>query len=308
MKSGNVQFWADEGADGTIPQSGLKLWLAASDLQLSAWDRIQQWLDKSGNNNHATQETALIRPTYRTFGQNGQPYVYFRRESSPSVLGHNLTLPDFCSSFTEGEIYLVMTEDVLGGDVTVSLGGNTNRLYHMGGGTDGTHWPSDTGNIEEGFGCAALVDTTYTLPTNPNPWHIHNAARTATNLTVRLDNSSIYSANPGVAVQFATAPILGGDGDPSHDWAGGGISEVIMYNRVLTAAERTQVIQYLSDKFAFGLLAPASSPNWDPAWTDDEATEARQNRGYWHEQDADGKEAEMVDITDPRSHHAGRWW
>ena len=47
-------------------------------------DAVLNWLDQSGNANHATQATVAYRPTYVTGALNGRPVIYFDGQRYPS--------------------------------------------------------------------------------------------------------------------------------------------------------------------------------------------------------------------------------
>lgn len=287
-------FWADEGSDGSIPQAGLHLWLAASDLQLSQGATVQQWPDKSGRQNNATQATLSKRPIYSGFsGPNDDPAVSF-------ATGQYLDLPAFMAGKQAGEIFTVLRS---GGDPLTDVGSNV--PYSFGNTGDDTTYPNAAGVIVESFGQDNGQNTADPASSLVDAFHIYNAAVTPSNLSAWLDGAALSSA--ALAFNFGfTSPHYIGRGALVTSYFGGEICEIIVYDRVLSAAERSQVVQYLSDKYQLGLVAAGTSPDWDDSWTDAQVADARQNRGYWSALDGDDRETDMADTDDPRSFWAGR--
>lgn len=74
---------------------GLVLWLDASDeatLSLDADGLVEEWRDKSGNDYHAAQDTAVERPEWEADALGGFAAVRFGFNSVNSVLDQNLRL------------------------------------------------------------------------------------------------------------------------------------------------------------------------------------------------------------------------
>lgn len=299
LVAGNLRGWgdtfcflADDGADGGIPQAGLHLWLAATDLALPQSAGVQQWLDRSGKQNHATQSVAAKRPIYSGFsGPNDDPAVSL-------ASGQYLDLPAFAAGFQAGELFIVLRAP----DPATS--GLSNCPYSFGATGDDTAYPNTAGTIGEAFGVSTAVNIADPASSLSDQFHVYNVSVTSANITARLDNVSLASVAHS-DFRFASPHYLG-RGVTSSVYFGGEICEIIVYDRVLSAAERAQVVQYLSDKFLFGIVALGTSPDWNPAWTDTQVANARQNRGYYTGQDGNLKETDMADATDARSYWPGR--
>ena len=84
--SANAKDSSGAGRDGTAKKlfapselSNLSLWLDASDTSTITHtsNAVAQWADKSGNNYHATQETAANKPILNSTGLNGKPAITF---------------------------------------------------------------------------------------------------------------------------------------------------------------------------------------------------------------------------------------
>lgn len=57
--------------------AGLQVWDRSDKVVLDSNSNIQQWTDRSGNNNHATQSSAGNRPSYISADSNGFPSIVF---------------------------------------------------------------------------------------------------------------------------------------------------------------------------------------------------------------------------------------
>ena len=79
------ECFSQSGPAGVGNTSSNKLWLkgdggAFTDLgvtQATNGQQVRQWNDRSGNNNHATQNTAANRPLFKANSANGQPGLRF---------------------------------------------------------------------------------------------------------------------------------------------------------------------------------------------------------------------------------------
>ena len=79
------ECFSQSGPAGVGNTASNKLWLkgdggAFTDLgvtQATNGQQVRQWNDRSGNNNHATQNTAANRPLFKANSANGQPGLRF---------------------------------------------------------------------------------------------------------------------------------------------------------------------------------------------------------------------------------------
>jgi len=80
-----IKVYSQSGPGGVGNTTSNKLWLkgdggAFTDLgvtQATNGQQVRQWNDRSGNNNHATQNTAANRPLFKANSANGQPGLRF---------------------------------------------------------------------------------------------------------------------------------------------------------------------------------------------------------------------------------------
>ena len=233
-----------------FPMTGLAVWWDADDASsfiYSAAGGVGKWLDKSSiGSNHATGYTGSnpsgvpgsSRPT-RTATINSRPAVDF----APGSVGLPYTMPDllippFAATYTAAEIFLVL-------DLTVENDGAL--LGKWSPGALLSHYPAG-GVIYEGWG----TDTRKTVG-NPTAdltaKHIYNL-RTAAGLYEAAVNTEELLSTTSNTVAFRTdnyeIPFFNNPGN-------GYMGEVLMYDRVLSPAERTQVRDYLTAKW---LVAP----------------------------------------------------
>ncbi len=292
-------FWVEDGTLSELPQEGLRIWLKSENLLGVEGERLLTWRDASAFGNNGTA-TGLSGPNFNQSANNanGSPVAYLGfDEVGGSLVSQTFDFPEGClSSFTSGEIFAVLKPDTLNTD------GFNNNIWDLGT-TVPTVFPDGLGNIRESFGCN-IVNVVAASPIDG--WNLYNVSRTTGNMAMRLNTVEIYNANPAGAMAFPTDPRLSTTAASGKHFAGS-FAEVLLYNRILSTAERDAVVQYLSDKYALALVAAGTSPVWDSGWSDTEASNARQDRGYWHGQDGSGNETDMADATDARSFQASRW-
>src|SRR5688572_15482231 len=84
MPWGSMDVLAQTGPGGVGSATTNKIWLDASHINiLQNNDAVPTWLDRSGNNWHATQPNSLNRPSYQTNKLNGRPVIHFNRTIAP---------------------------------------------------------------------------------------------------------------------------------------------------------------------------------------------------------------------------------
>jgi hypothetical protein len=222
-----------------LPLSDIKLWLKADEGV--ATGPVNVWTDSSGNQQDALQITQSLKPQVVQNVVNGKPIVRF------DGIGTYLSLPDFASSFVQGEVFIVVKSTGTQVDV--------NTLWLIG---DDSIWnPSmygaSNGTIYENFG--TRNQKLCGLPTQPlNQFNLYNVSSQTSEFVTRLDGQEQFRITSNT-VFFPSAPMLGGGVYGRHRF-GGDIAELIIFNRVLTPQERGRVEFYLTDKY--------SLPNYDP--------------------------------------------
>lgn len=214
---------------------------------------VQQWNDQSGNNKHATQLTAANRPKLVTNALNGKPLIRFS-----TVSGFNqLVVPAIDLSVTNktdlfivykinsGNVFFENTADLnvnttgfamydnpqAGSGASATLRGNVgyNTIY--------SHKDCDKYILSEGSFDKSLstnevnvrVNGVLNPPPTSQPFNFDN--------TNNFGNNASYIGYRGAGTVNGALPMSGD------------IAEIILFNRLLTPAERTNVENYLISKY-----------------------------------------------------------
>ena len=229
-------------SDGT---SDLKLWLRAADLTASDGAPISTWPDVSGYGNGATQSTAANQPAFSSSaGPSGGAAVVFDPSSGEQYLNGPISKSDALTIFA---LYSHKSGSVTNGTIL--------EVHDGGDNTSGTR------NILQarvGESALAYFDGSNTL-TGTSSYVggtavIHGATHVGTNVNMYQDGESVFSSTSQDANGSATAYRLGNDMTGGNTIEGEAV-EVVAYDRVLNAAERPIVENYLSAKYGVGLAA-----------------------------------------------------
>jgi hypothetical protein len=218
-----------------VPSNGMKVWLRGDfGVSKDAANLIDTWSDSSGNGNDAVQTTAASKPLALQAALNGRSLVHF--DGFDDVL----TFSNFASTFTQGEVFVVLRST--GTQVDVST------LWMMG---DDYIWgpnfyPNSDGTVSETFGTRNRKATGQP-PTPLNQFHVYNVASKPGEFVTRFNGLEHYRTTSNT-VFFPAAPILGGGVYNRHRF-GGDIAEMLIYDHVLTQTERDAVTAYCQAKY-----------------------------------------------------------
>lgn len=266
-------------ANGVLPNNigGLQLWLKAdagvfSDAGVTPATNgatVQQWNDQSGNGNNATQATAANRPTYQTGlpGFNSLPAITF-----------NGATPATGSYLVNGYTGNPVTAFIVHVSSVPTNGLNTFPVYSLmmsgtstGGAPNGAYAifslsGQNTGTVLGNAGYALTSATTnFVSAMQPavnvlDILGVQNGASASFNL-MRQDIQGATTAFSGTPATVSL-PIIGNfwsNATGGTLYANGGfkgqIVEIVVYNRVLTALEYSQVLTGLQNKW--GIAQPA---------------------------------------------------
>lgn len=277
----------------TLPVSSPRLHLRAdSGLVIDSSGYLSQWTDRSGNGYHATQSTAGIKPQVVASQLNGRPVVRFDGTDD------YLSLPDLMSGATAGEIVAVIKipRATNRPDAFWNFGASGDvigSLYY----TDGLHW--------DDFGSSSYKQIGMPETGDLQAYHIHNTSSKAGEWAHRMNGILRYSTTSNT-VAFRTNPSLGYRLAHSH-YLQGDIAEILIYDRVLTHAEREEINTYLSTKYNL-VSAPNPPANFQAiainatqahlAW---DAPLNNYSHSYTVEQQIDGVFTEVAEVTDTTS-------
>lgn len=228
----NLMVWFDAARSNTITQDGSQ--------------RVSQWNDISGNANNVTQGTAGLKPLYVASAINSLPAIQFYDDVTAKLLAKtdNTTL-DY-TSLTGFVVFNRLTD--LGANELITGKWNT------------------TGTVRE-FNAGINSSDQFAFQTSPDG----NTPLVAANVTGAVATSTNYIGdfgwNGSTAINAAknngttaTGVVTGlfagnasfciGSGANAGTPFAGYVGEIVIYKAVLTAAQRTQVLTYLSKKWS----------------------------------------------------------
>ncbi len=209
-----------------VIDGSLKLWLDAGSITgLNNGDPVGTWTDRSGNGNSAAQANLANQPSYVISGINGLPTVRF---DGNDFIGTTASFGNPYSIFTisrmEGtQNFRLITSGAGRNWLLGYWGGDADRMYAEG-------WVLQ-GTVAPGTGTQMY------------------AATGTGSLTSFYNNGRLLASNAG-GIQNIANLQLGGWGATGSEASKGDVSEVLIYNRVLSAAEQQQVFQYLAEKYS----------------------------------------------------------
>lgn len=256
--------------------SGLTLWLDAADAATITKDgsnAVSQWNDKSGGGFNFTQGNASYKPTYSAAGgSSGTATVQFNRTSKSDVDYMEYSLGAASALRTAvnngNTMFAVAKANSLAGnyDGTESVQAIVEiQGYHTGLEFGGAATPL-TIRRDQWLNSNA-TNMASTLNATVGQWYVIGAtAAPGSPSTAQVYGNGVAGTTVTNAAttftQYASKVRLGIANDPgtSYVWPlAGGISEVLIYNRVLTAAELDAVGSYLASKYVIGTTYPAAS-------------------------------------------------
>ena len=212
--------------DPTWQSNSMLLWLKPDAGITTVGGSVSLWADQSTYGNDATQATAAYQPTHNPTGLNGQPAVLFDGNDRHMIIA---TPP------TNYQTAFFVYEDASTQAWVTPLG----TVYDGKGAYHGQS--NDTG----------LFNTTYTDAKTRNGGNYRNGINIGNGTTTpRPDDWAID-------VHVATGPLSQGartvgadNGFGTSREINGGIAEIILYDRPLTASEVDQVGHYLETKYS----------------------------------------------------------
>ncbi len=210
-----------------LPNSGLQLWLRADSIVTQTSGLISQWNDLSGNNRHAFS-TGSARPTLASSAAfNNRAVIDFGTVGDKQLGFRRMT--NVRTAFIVGRSTAATTFQFL-------LGDSTTFQFH----------PSNTGLVDAGFAAAAVRNGLVFL--NGRPFLATAANRPSTPTIMMFQTTG-----------NAEASLIAGDRNlpGARGWRGE-IAEVIIYNRVLSEAERAQIQSYLAQRYAIDVQTSAT--------------------------------------------------
>ena len=246
------------GSSPTLPvvSSGtLQLWLEAdTGLVTSSAGLVSQWLDQSGNGNHAAQAATNLQPALAyAAGLNGKPVVRFngiQNNINGSYLfgSGTVNVPNAMTSFTLYDAFSATNFENVLCDIGIPGQYGANRIVMItGGDLHFSFWTYD-------------YSAPFIVPTNTYRFRIDQ-------LDTNLDSLNMFDATAGSETNFtlsvdgAVTPGAGyylGGLNSSLSGVGlsrnfdGDIAEVICYSGALSQSDLMAVTNYLAQKYFQG--------------------------------------------------------
>jgi len=235
---------------GSAPTAaaGLALWFKAdTGLITDGSGNVSQWLDESGNGNHASQTATAAEPLAVTNAINGEPAVRFNGTSD------YLSFPAVnTTNFTVFIIYRMTGHQAWGGPIVNRAAGLHGFEVGSGSADTSVYMPE----LVESFGSQELADKTtgvgLSLPMGPTLQEWTSDARFFQD---GLEQALINGATGW--------DVSGGRLGYAWSYMAGDIAEVLVYNTVLSDTDRQGVESYLNGKYA--VLSPPPAPVISPA-------------------------------------------
>lgn len=204
--------------------SGLILWFKADSLALNNNDLVEEWLDQSSSANHAYQ-TGDACPLYKTNVINGLPVVRFD--------GIDDYIP-LTSNVTTVRQYFIVAKWSGANNLTSILGRNQTPIMFYGG-------TSATGLI---------VHQTLSYSQVVNGTAYNNGVLLASTASLYRDTTNFQLFSSTTTLTGMTFNNIGAIIAASSYFAGADVAEIIVFNTILSEANRLGVENYLSQKYA----------------------------------------------------------
>ena len=232
---------------GGLGNGSLQLWLTAADAttlinssgsQAANGNAIAKWMDKSGNNNHATQATSGAQPVDQTNALNGYSGVIFQNTSEglsgPS--GAYQTIVAVRSMPGAGH-YQYLFSSPANQDFSIRGGGATSNYTD---GPNGQDWIFGTGSGTASTLTQWINGTQGIAGSNTNHILVSSAA-IPTNSTYSLSNIAVGQAWSGRGMN---------GNDPVY--------EILAYNTTLNTTQRQILENYEAATWGLGSVLPSS--------------------------------------------------
>lgn len=212
--------------------SGLQRWYKANSLGLTNGESITTFTDLSGNAN-ATQADGAKKPTFVTNQLNGKAIARF--DLSDDVMSFG-ALP--LTNFTAFWVIMYPSFAAFSGTVVAAAGSPYNKLLQLDGLTFGVDF-SLGNSCTFGFG----DDIT-------GVWNIHEFTNDRRHWLNGFESTIATDIGTTNTLAFDCLGLSAGITDPM----GGDLAELIIYDSVLSEANRIKVRNYLSTQYAIAVV------------------------------------------------------
>ena len=256
-----------------VPMSGLALWLKADEgVDADGASNVLKWTDYSGRGNHAVQGNSALRPRLISNAVNGRPALRFDGIDDfldlPPATAANMSLSDFRNGLTA---FIVARPTVLQTSarfLTLSRGGSSHVVSIA---------------YNKPFSYSEMSSNLEYYLSNPNSgvssvvaWRALNAKRfafqqvtqspsSAGNGTVEIrGNGSLLATGEVPLPSYSAAQprdknYVGRSSFANQPFLNADISEILLYQRPLSATERREVDYYFYKKYRLSIYLPPPS-------------------------------------------------
>jgi len=207
----------------------LKMWLDATQITANDGDKVSQWSDLSGNNNHAVQGSVSLQPTFKDNVFNGKPAVRFAEETYNLLNTGNIALGE--------RTYVVVMEAINPGrgswhSVILQSAAPYYQIY---GNTNGTT-------------LRFYLGSDIALPVNIHRKALIVITTTQGQTNFYIDGQNVLTSTAGSNTVINSPFSIGGWAIASYG-LNGNIAELLMYSGVLTDVDRQSIENYLMSKW-----------------------------------------------------------
>lgn len=224
---------AAASAEPGVPTPGTSLWLSGGTGMSQANGKLSSWEDQSGNGRHATMPVAERQPTYVKWGIGLKPTVRFLGAQS-------LNLASSLNPTTYTILVVGKQQPASSFNFGIILGpGGSNPNNQL-------RWNGDSGVMTVRTGGNPMI---ITAPSGNNRTY-HMLTVTFDGSTQRLYRNGVLTATSAVSstMPFAVSSV---GSYYSTSFLQGDISELMVYDRVLSPTERSDTETYLNNKYFF---------------------------------------------------------
>ena len=226
-----------------VPVDGLRLWLdAGEEVTVSDAGVVSAWGDRSLFGHDVSQSDLGLQPALSADAVNGRAAVLFDGEddnlSRAGVAGTDLLSADAVS------VYAVVRQDGKSAANTVLAWEAPNYKNHLALLTSyNDQFLIDHGNVSEGGRVSAAQPEDW-----DEAWHVLEFVREGNTATVNVDSTQVELGEFGSTLNVdVTGRLLVGEAATLA--FGGGIAEVLVYNRALSKSEQDGVKGYLEARY-----------------------------------------------------------
>lgn len=252
---------AQSGPGGVGSSATNVLWLSADNQVFnnagttlaSNTDNVQQWNDRSGNNDHASQAVTASRPNYITNVVNGLPVIRFSA-------GNDHLMATSVSSANVASVWAVAAYASLpSSNPGILIGAPAGTGTNVGAGSKsiGMWVSSAAGTQVWGRGIqsnATSRDISQNTTLSSSTFYIiNNIYRAATSINQFVNNAAAGNNNSHNGTLSSWRDVtIGRQGNESWN---GDIAEVIFFNTEVNSAQRIIIDNYLSAKYGLSLTS-----------------------------------------------------